>query len=162
MQVICRVKAPFSLCGDREEFAIAKKLQRCRDFCFRDGRIVPTGRFHDGWIVSTDGYRRGGVTAAGQITQTCVFSAAARAATSRATDRTKRPQALPDRVGRQPVCRGVCCGSDEAAPWALFHQTERRLWVLSQREEGAVGLARLRRVERRFRRRQRSWPQGAL
>ena len=49
MQVICRVKAPFSLCGDREEFAIAKKLQRCRDFCF-----------HDGWIVSTDGYRKGG------------------------------------------------------------------------------------------------------
>lgn len=49
MQVICRVKAPFSLCGDREEFAIAKKLQRCRDFCFRDGRIV-----------STDGYRKGG------------------------------------------------------------------------------------------------------
>ncbi len=60
MQVICRVKAPFSLCGDREEFAIAKKLQRCRDFCFRDGRIVPAGRFHDGWIVSTDGYRKGG------------------------------------------------------------------------------------------------------
>ncbi len=162
MQVICRVKAPFSLCGDREEFAIAKKLQRCRDFCFRDGRIVPAGRFHDGWIVSTDGYRKGGVTATGQIAQTCVFSAAARAATSRATDRTKRPRALPDRVGRQPVCRGVCCGLDGAAPWALFHQTERRLWVLSQREEGAVGLARLRRVERRFRRRQRSWPQGAL
>lgn len=162
MQVICRVKTPFSLCGDREEFAIAKKLQRCRDFCFRDGRIVPAGRFHDGWIVSTDGYRKGGVTATGQIAQTCVFSAAARAATSRATDRTKRPRALPDRVGRQPVCRGVCCGLDGAAPWALFHQTERRLWVLSQREEGAVGLARLRRVERRFRRRQRSWPQGAL
>lgn len=94
MQVICRVKAPFSLCGDREEFAIAKKLQRCRDFCFRDGRIVPTGRFHDGWIVSTDGYRKGGVTATGQIAQTCVFSAAARAATSRATDRTKRPRGL--------------------------------------------------------------------
>lgn len=36
----------------------------------------------------------GGVTAAGQITQTCVFSAAARAATSRATDRTKRPPGL--------------------------------------------------------------------
>lgn len=49
MQVICRVKAPFSLCGDREELAIAKKLQRCRDFCF-----------HDGWIASTDGYRKGG------------------------------------------------------------------------------------------------------
>lgn len=149
MQVICRVKAPFSLCGDREEFAIAKKLQRCRDFCFRDG-----------WIALTDGYRRG-VTATGQIAQTCVFSASARAATSRATDRTKRPpRALPDRVGRQPVCRGVCCGLDGAAPWALFHQTERRLWALRQQEEGAVGLARLRRVECRFRRRQRSWPQG--
>lgn len=48
MQVICRVKAPFSLCGDRGEFAIAKKLQRCRDFCFRDG-----------WIAPTDGYRKG-------------------------------------------------------------------------------------------------------
>ena len=89
MQVICRVKAPFSLCGDREEFAIAKKLQRCRDFCFRDGRIVPTGRFHDGRITATGGYRRG-VTATGQIAQTCVFSAA----TSRATDRTKRPPGL--------------------------------------------------------------------
>lgn len=83
MQVICRVKAPFSLCGDRGEFAIAKKLQRCRDFCFRDGRIVPTGRFHDGRITAT-----------GQITQTCVFSAAVRAATSRATDRMKRPPGL--------------------------------------------------------------------
>lgn len=102
----------------------------------------------------------GGVIATGQIAQTCVFSAAARAATSRATDRTKRPPALPDRVGRQPVCRGVCCGLDGAAPWALFHQTERRLWVLRQQEKGAVGLARLRRVECRFRRRQRSWLQG--
>lgn len=37
---------------------------------------------------------RGGVTATGQIAQTCVFSAAARAATSRATDRTKRPPGL--------------------------------------------------------------------
>ena len=60
MQVICRVKAPFSLCRDREEFVIAKKLQRCRDFCFHDGRIVPTDRFHDGRITATGGYRRGG------------------------------------------------------------------------------------------------------
>lgn len=82
-QVICRVKAPFSLCGDREEFAIAKKLQRCRVFCFHDGRIASTG-----------GYRNGRITATGQITQMCVFSAAARAATSRATDRTKRPPCL--------------------------------------------------------------------
>ena len=37
---------------------------------------------------------REGITATGQITQTCVFSAAARAATSRATDRTKRPPGL--------------------------------------------------------------------
>ena len=95
-QVICRVKAPFSLCGDREEFAIAKKLQRCRDFCFHDGRIVPTG-----------GYRNGRITVTGQITHMCVFSAAARAAAPRAADRAKRPPALPDRVGRQPVCRGV-------------------------------------------------------
>lgn len=116
MQVICRVKAPFSLCRDREEFVIAKKLQRCRDFCFHDGRIVPTDRFHDGRITATGGYRKGGITATGQITQTCVFSAAARVATPRATDRTKRPpQALPGRVGRQPVCRGVCCGLDGAA-----------------------------------------------
>ena len=82
-QVICRVKAPFSLCGDRGEFAIAKKLQRCRVFCFHDGRIASTG-----------GYRNGRITATGQITQMCVFSAAARAATSRATDRTKRPPCL--------------------------------------------------------------------
>ena len=93
-QVICRVKAPFSLCGDREEFAIAKKLQRCRDFCFHDGRIVPTGRFYDGRIASTGGYRNGRITATGQITQMCVFSVAARVATSRATDRTKRPPCL--------------------------------------------------------------------
>lgn len=149
MQVICRVKAPFSLCGDREEFAIAKKLQRCRDFCF-----------HDGWIVSTDGYRKGGSLQRGK---------SRRRAYSRRQRGQQRlgpligrsgPRALPDRVGRQPVCRGVCCGLDGAAPWALFHQTERRLWVLRQQEEGAVGLARLRRVECRFRRRQRSWLQG--
>lgn len=161
MQVICRVKAPFSLCGDREEFAIAKKLQRCRDFCFRDGRIVPTGRFHDGRITATGGYRKGGSPQRGK---------SRRRAYSRRQRGQQRlgpligrsgPRALPDRVGRQPVCRGVCCGLDGAAPWVLLHQTERRLWVLSQREEGAVGLARLRRVERRFRRRQRSWPQGA-
>ena len=93
-QVICRVKAPFSLCGDREEFAIAKKLQRCRVFCFHDGWIAPTGRFRDGWIASTGGYRNGRITATGQITQMCVFSAAARAATSKATDRTRRPPGL--------------------------------------------------------------------
>lgn len=29
------------------------------------------------------------------------------------------PRALPDRVGRQPVCRGVCCGLDGAAPLGL-------------------------------------------
>ena len=93
-QVICRVKAPISLCRDREEFVIAKKLQRCRDFCFHDGRIVPTGRFYDGRIASTGGYRNGRITATGQITQMCVFSAAARAAAPRATDRTKRPPGL--------------------------------------------------------------------
>lgn len=139
MQVICRVKAPFSLCGDREEFATAKKLQRCRDFCFRDGRIVPTGRFHDGWIASTDGYRRGGSPQRGK---------SHRRAYSRRQRGQQRlgpligrsgPRALPDRVGRQPVCRGVCCGLDVAAPWVLFHQTERRLWVLSQREEAGRG-----------------------
>lgn len=149
MQVICRVKAPFSLCGDREEFAIAKKLQRCRDFCFRDG-----------WIAPTDGYRKGGSPQRGK---------SRRRAYSRRQRGQQRlgpligrsgPRALPDRVGRQPVCRGVCRGLDGAAPWALFHQTERRLWVLRQQEEGAVGLARLRRVECRFRRWQRSWPQG--
>lgn len=163
MQVICRVKAPFSLCGDREEFAIAKKLQRCRDFCFRDGRIVPTGRFHDGWIAPTDGYRKGGVTATGQITQTCVFSAAARAATSRATDRTKRPPGLAGsgwaaarvqrgllRIGRSGALGLV--SSDGAAAPVPWGNGKRR----------AVGLARLRRVKCRFRRRPRSWPQGAL
>ena len=70
------------------------------------------------------------------------------------------PRALPDRVGRQPVCRGVCCGLDGAAPWALFHQTERQPLGLEPTGGGAVGLACLRRVECRFRRRQRSWPQG--
>lgn len=163
MQVICRVKAPFSLCGDREEFAIAKKLQRCRDFCFRDGRIVPTGRFRDGRITATGGYRRGGVTAAGQIAQTCVFSAAARAATSRATDRTKRPPGLAGsgwaaarvqrgllRIGRSGAL-GLVSSDGAAAPVP---------WGNGRRR--AVGLARLRRVKCRFRRRPRSWPQGAL
>ena len=79
-QVICRVKAPISLCRDREESVIAKKLQRCRDFCFHDGRIASMGGYHNGRITAT-----------GQITQMCVFSAAARVATPRATDRTKRP-----------------------------------------------------------------------
>lgn len=164
MQVICRVKAPFSLCGDREEFAIAKKLQRCRDFCFRDGRIVPTGRFHDGWIVSTDGYRKKrGVTATGQIAQTCVFSAAARAATSRATDRTKRPPGLAGsgwaaarvqrgllRIGRSGALGLV--SSDGAASLGL--EPTGGGGRGSGSSEGGV--------ERRFRRRQRSWPQGAL
>ncbi len=93
-QAICRVKAPISLCRDREGFAIAKKLQRCRDFCFHDGRIASTGGYRDGRIASTGGYRNGRITATGQITQMCVFSVAARAATSRATDRTKRPPCL--------------------------------------------------------------------
>ena len=66
-----------------EQSLIAKKLQRCRNFCFHDGRIASTG-----------GYRNGRITATGQITQMCVFSVAARAATSRATDRTKRPPCL--------------------------------------------------------------------
>ena len=139
-QVICRVKAPFSLCGDREEFAIAKKLQRCRVFCF-----------HDGWIASTGGYRNGRITATGQITQMCVFSVAARAATSRATLIGRSgPRALPDWVGRQPVCRGVCCGLDGAAA--------PRSWGGGKRQ--AVDLARLRRVECQPQWRQRSWPQG--
>ena len=149
-QVICRVKAPFSLCGDREEFAIAKKLQRCRDFCFHDGWIVPTGRFHDGRIASTGGYRNGRITVTGQITHMCVFSAAARAAAPRAADRAKRPPALPDWVGRQPVCRGVCCGLDGAAA--------PRSWGGGKRQ--AVDLARLGRVECQPQWRQRSWPQG--
>lgn len=150
-QVICRVKAPFSLCGDREEFAIAKKLQRCRVFCFHDGWIVPTGRFRDGWIASTGGYRNGRITATGQITQMCVFSVAARAATSRATLIGRSgPRALPDWVGRQPVCRGVCCGLDGAAA--------PRSWGGGKRQ--AVDLARLRRVECQPQWRQRSWPQG--
>ena len=150
-QVICRVKAPFSLCGDREEFAIAKKLQRCRVFCFHDGWIVPTGRFHDGRIASTGGYRNGRITATGQITQMCVFSAAARAATSRATDRTKRPLGLAGSGWEgQPVCRGVCCELDGAAA--------PRSWGGGRRQ--AVDLARLRRAECQPQWRQRSWPQG--
>ena len=112
-QVICRVKVPFSLCGDREEFAIAKKLQRCRVFCFHDGWIVPTGRF-----------RNGRITATGQITQMCVFSVAARVATSRATDRTKRPP-VPCRIG----LGGSPCAEGFAADW-----TERQPLGL-----GAVG-----------------------
>ena len=115
-QVICRVKAPFSLCGDREEFAIAKKLQRCRDFCFHDGWIAPTGRFRDGWIASTGGYRNGRITVTGQITHMCVFSAAARAAAPRAADRAKRPP-RPCRIGLggSPCAEGFCCGLDGAA-----------------------------------------------
>ena len=104
-QVICRVKAPISLCRDREEFVIAKKLQRCRDFCFHDGRIVPTGRFHDG----------GGSPQRGK-SRRCAYSRRQRGR-QRLGPLIGRsgPRALPGRVGRQPVCRGVCCGSDGAA-----------------------------------------------
>ena len=71
-----------------------KKVAEMPRFCFHDGWIAPTGRFRDGWIASTGGYRNGRITATGQITQMCVFSVAARVATSRATDRTKRPPCL--------------------------------------------------------------------
>ena len=120
MQVICRVKAPFSLCGDREEFAIAKKLQRCRDFCFRDGRIVPTGRFHDGWIAPTDGYRKGGGSPQRGKSRRRAYSRRQRGQ-QRLGPLIGRsgPRALPDRVGRQPVCRGVCRGLDGAASLGL-------------------------------------------
>ncbi len=140
-QVICRVKAPFSLCGDREEFAIAKKLQRCRDFCFhdgwiaptgrfRDGWIAPTGRFRDGWIASTGGYRNGRITATGQITQMCVFSVAARVATSRATDRTKRPPCLAGLGWAEArVQRGFAADWTEWQPLGLEAAGEGRLWV---------------------------------
>lgn len=141
----------------------SQSQKSCRDaeiFVFAMGGLSQQVDFTMGGLSQRMDIAKRGGTATGQIAQTCVFSAAARAATSRATDRTKRPRALPDRVGWQPVCRGVCCGLDGAAPWALFHQTERRLWVLSQREEGAVGLASSEGVERRFRRWQRSWPQG--
>lgn len=129
-QVICRVKAPISLCRDREEFVIAKKLQRCRDFCFHDGRIVPTGRFHDGRITAMGGYRKGGITATGQITQICVLSAAARAATSRATDRTRRPP-RPCRIGLGggPCAEGFAADWTERQPLGLEAAGEGRLWV---------------------------------
>lgn len=71
-----------------------KKVAEMPSFYFHDGWIISTGRFHDGRIASTGGYRNGRITATGQITQMCVFSAAARVATSRATDRTKRPLGL--------------------------------------------------------------------
>lgn len=129
-QVICRVKAPFSLCGDREEFAIAKKLQRCRVFCFHDGWIVPTGRFHDGRITATGGYRNGRITATGQITQMCVFSAAARVATSRATDRTKRPLCLAGSGwAAARVQRGFAADWTERQPLGLEAAGEGRLWI---------------------------------
>ena len=38
----------FSLCGDGRESVIAKKLQKRLGFCFHDGWIAPTGRFHNG------------------------------------------------------------------------------------------------------------------
>ena len=109
-------EGPFSLCGDREEFAIAKKLQRCRDFCFHDGRIVPTDRFHDGRITATGGYRRGGGSPQRGKSRRCAYSRRQRGQ-QRLGSLIGRgaPQALPDRIGRQPVCRGVCCGLDGAA-----------------------------------------------
>lgn len=118
-QVICRVKAPFSLCRDREGFAIAKKLQRCRDFCFHDGRIASTG-----------GYRNGRITATGQITQMCVFSAAAWAAAPRATDRTKRPLGLAGLGWAEArVQRGFAADWTEWQPLGLEAAGEGRLWV---------------------------------
>lgn len=118
-QAICRVKAPISLCRDREGFAIAKKLQRCRDFCFHDGRIASTG-----------GYRNGRITATGQIAQMCVFSAAARVATSRATDRTKRPLCLAG-LGwaAARVQRGFAADWTERQPLGLEAAGEGRLWI---------------------------------
>ena len=44
MQEISRKKEPFPLCGDGKESAIAKKLQKSRDFCFRTRIIAATGR----------------------------------------------------------------------------------------------------------------------
>ena len=118
-QAICRVKAPISLCRDREGFAIAKKLQRCRDFCFHDGRIASTG-----------GYRNGRITATGQITQMCVFSAAARVATSRATDRTKRPLCLAGSGwAAARVQRGFAADWTERQPLGLEAAGEGRLWI---------------------------------
>ena len=113
------MKAPFSLCGDREEFAIAKKLQRCRDFCFHDGRIVPTG-----------GYRNGRITVTGQITHMCVFSAAARAAAPRAADRAKRPPGLAGSGwAAARVQRGFAADWTERQPLGLEAAGEGRLWV---------------------------------
>lgn len=118
-QVICRVKAPISLCRDREESVIAKKLQRCRDFCFHDGRIASMGGYHNGRITAT-----------GQITQMCVFSAAARVATPRATDRTKRPP-RPCRVGLggSPCAEGFAADWTERQPLGFEAAGEGRLWV---------------------------------
>lgn len=160
MQVICRVKAPFSLCGDRKSSQSQKSCRDAEIFVFAMGGLSQQVDFTMGGLSQRMDIAKGGSPQRGK---------SRRRAYSRRQRGQQRlgpligrsgPRALPDRVGRQPVCRGVCCGLDGAAPWALFHQTERRLWVLSQREEGAVGLARLRRVERRFRRRQRSWLQG--
>lgn len=75
-------------------------------------------------------FTMGGITATGQITQMCVFSAAARAATSRATDRTKRPPGLAGSGwAAARVQRGFAADWTEWQPLGLEAAGEGRLWV---------------------------------
>lgn len=64
MQVICRVKAPFSLCGDREEFAIAKSCRDAEIFVFAMGGLSQQVDFTMGGLsqrmdIAKGGHRNG-------------------------------------------------------------------------------------------------------
>ena len=78
------MKAHFRFAGTEKSPQSQKSCRDAEIFVFTMG----------GLSQRMDIAKKGGVTATGQIAQTCVFSAAARAATSRATDRTKRPPGL--------------------------------------------------------------------
>ena len=119
-QVICRVKAPISLCRDREEFVIAKKLQRCRDFCFHDGRIVPTGRFHDGGGSPQRGKSRRCAYSRRQCGQQRLGSLIGRGAP---------PGPCRVGLGGGPCAEGFAADWTERQPLGLEAAGEGRLWV---------------------------------
>ena len=124
-------EGPFSLCGDREEFAIAKKLQRCRDFCFHDGRIVPTDRFHDGRIAATGGYRRGGGSPQRGKSRRCAYSRRQRGQQRLGSliGRGAPPRPCRIGLGGSPCAEGFAADWTERQPLGLEAAGEGRLWV---------------------------------
>ena len=88
------MKAHFRFAGTEKSPQSQKSCRDAEIFVFAMGGLSQQVDFTTGGLSQRMDIAKGGVTATGQIAQTCVFSAAARAATSRATDRTKRPPGL--------------------------------------------------------------------